>query len=307
MIERDTLSKIGVGAWGLGGFAKHEPNNNDERQIKAIAYALEKGLNFIEVNYWNSEGYSLEIITQAVKNSKVGRENLFLSQAIYDYNLETLKEVEAEFEKALEKFETPFMDSLEFSMPAFRKYGFDELVGLIERYLSSGKIRYTGLTNADLNLLKKYHEAFKDKLFLHELCFNFEIRANEDLGITKYTSENNLLNVPYQPLRRNRTANRNWPLLVELSRKYNKAQNQIILNWLVSKGFRPLVKSESIEHINENLEALNFNMERKDFDRIDRFRVPDYETPKIDWWQTGDGIKISMLPNVFDEQHPSNS
>jgi diketogulonate reductase-like aldo/keto reductase len=306
MIERDTLSKIGIGAWGLGGFAKHEPNNDDEKQIKAVSHALRKGFNFIEVNYWNSEGYSLEIITQAIKNSKVSRENIFLSQAIYDYNLETIKEVEAEFEKVLEKFETPFMDSLEFSMPAFRKYGFNELAELIEKYLSSGKIRYTGITNADLDLLKKYREIFKDKLFLHELCFNYEIRANEDLGITGYASENSIFNVPYQPLRRNRTANRNWPLLIELSEKYNKTQNQIILNWLVSKGFRPLNKSENIDHINENLEALNFNLEKEDFDRIDHFRVTGYKIPKIDWWQTGGGTKIHMLPNVFDEQYPNN-
>lgn len=307
MLNRKNLSKIGIGVWGIGGFADRNPDNDDERQIEAIADALKKGFNFLEINFWNAQGYSNEIITKAVKRSGVSRENLFLVQAIYNYNLETLKEVEREFQLCLEKFETPYVDSLEFPLTAFGKYGFENLVKLVEKYFSENKIRYTSLTNANLEYLKRYHEVFKDKLFSHELCFNFEIRVNEDLGITEYATQNGIINVPYQPLRRNRTALRNWPLLVELSKKYDKTQNQIILSWLVSKDFRPLIKSETIGHTDENLEALNFTLERDDFEKIDRFRVPGYQIPSIDWWMTGEGTKIHALPNVFDEEYPENS
>lgn len=307
MITRKTLSKFGVGAWGIGGFAKRDPQNNDEQQIEAIAYSLQKGMNFIEVNFWNAEGYSVEIMRRAVKESKIPREKIFIVQAIYDYNLDTIEDVKAEFNLCLEKFETPFIDTLEFSLPAFRKYGFKDLVELVETYLSDGKIRFTSLTNVNLEYLKKYHQIFKDKLFSHELCFNFEIRENEEFGITDYALQNKIINIPYQPLRRNRTTLRNWPLLVELAKKYNKTQNQIILNWIVFKGFHPLFKSETISHIDENLEALNFTTQKEDLDRLSAFRVPGYVTPKIDWWMVGNGTKIHMLPNVVDELYPQNS
>jgi diketogulonate reductase-like aldo/keto reductase len=306
MIDRKTLSPFGIGAWGIGGFAKHDPQNKDEQQIEAIAYSLQKGMNFIEVNFWNSEGYSVELFRKAVKESKVPREKIFIVQAIYDYNLETIEEVKAEFNLCLERFATSYVDTLEFPLPAFRKYGFKNLVKLIETYLSDGKIRFTSLTNANLEYLKKYHQIFKDKFFSHELCFNFEIRENEEFDITEYALRNKIINVPYQPLRRNRTALRNWPLLVELAEKYQKTQNQIILNWIVSKGFHPLIKSETISHIDENLEALNFSMQRKDLDRLTTFRVPGYVIPKIDWWMKGEGTKIHMLPNVFDEVYPKD-
>ena len=64
MLDKKTLSKFGVGAWGLGGFAQHDPNNDDDSQINAVAYTLNKGINFIVINYWNSEGHSLEIISK---------------------------------------------------------------------------------------------------------------------------------------------------------------------------------------------------------------------------------------------------
>jgi len=306
MINKKTLSKLGIGAWGVGGFAEKDPDNNDERQIKAIAYSLEKGMNWIEVNFWNSEGYSVELIKKAIKQAGISRKDYFIVQVIYDYNLETIEDINKEFELCLEKLETDYIDTLEFPLPAFRKYGFNNLVKLVEKYLTDKKIRYTSLTNCNLDYLKKYHQIFKDKLFSHELCYSFETRENEIFGITDYALKHNIINTPYQPLRRNRTAQRNWPVLVELSKKYNKTQNQIIINWLVSKGFYPLIKSETINHIDENLAALNFKIKESDLNKLNNFKIPGYKIPKIDWWMVGDGVKTHMLPNVFDDNYPKN-
>lgn len=304
MLDKKTLSKFGVGAWGLGGFAQHDPNNDDDSQINAVAYTLNKGINFIVINYWNSEGHSLEIISKAIKKSQIARKDLFYVQVIYDYNNPTIKDVEAEFEQCLEKFETNYIDSLEFSLTAIIKYGFENIVNLVQRYLREGKIRYTSVTNFNLDYLKRYYSVFGNKLFSHELCYNFEIRENETLGITEYGNKHGIINVLYQPLRRNRTANRNWPLLVKLASKYQKTQNQIILNWISSKGFHPLIKSEKIAHIDENISAFNFTIEPNDLERLNNFEVNKYITPKIDWFMTGDGTKIHALPNEFDDKYP---
>jgi len=306
MVNKQNLSKLGIGAWGIGGFAEKNPNNNDERQIKALAYQLSEGINFVVVNFWNAEGHSVELLKQAIDKVGVDRDDLFIVQALYNYNLDTIEDVKREVERCLEKFETSYIDSIEFPLTAFGKYGFKKLVKLVERYLIDGKARYTSVTNFNLEYLKKYHKIFKDKLFSHELCYSFEIRENEELGIIDYARKNDIINVPYQPLRRNRTAKRNWPLLVELSGKYEKTQNQVILNWLTSKVFYPLVKSETISHIDENLAALEFKMDKKDINRLDSFRVQGYKMPKIDWWMTGEGVFVHALPNIFDENYPEN-
>ena len=171
--------------------------------------------------------------------------------------------------------------------------------------MTQGKIRFTSVTNFNLEYLQKYHQVFKEKLFSHELCFNFEIRENEVLSITEYARNNEILNVIYQPLRRNRTSHRNWPVLLELSQKYNKTQNQVLLNWLSAKGFYPLIKSDKIEHINENLEAWSFTLDTDDIKKLNNFSVSGYKSPKIDWFMTGDGTKIHAIPNEFDEKYPA--
>ncbi len=302
MIDTKNLSNIGIGAWGLGGFAERDENNNDERQINALVHSIKRGMNFIEINFWNSKGKSVELLAEAIRQSKIKRENLFYSLVIYNYYLPTLKDAEKEIIQYFDLFQTDYMDSLEFTMPNFKLYGFDESCKFISGYISKSKARYTSLTNCNLEMLKKYHKVFGNKLFSHELHFSFEIRDNEDMGITDYASKHNILNFIYQPLRRNRTAKRNWPLLKELSKKYGKTQNQLILNWMNWKGFKPYIKSESIEHINENIDSFDFQMEETDYKKIDDFRIPNYKIPNIDWWQEGKiGEKIHMLPNVIDD------
>ena len=307
-IRGNKLFPIGIGTWGIGGFAEKNPNNPDDKQIEAMAHAIQKGLNYIEMNMWSAEGYSAFLLSKAIKKSGVNRKDLFITFVGYPYNVETLDELEKLLDKFLTMIKSDYVDS--FQTSAFTaKLGEEETNNRVEDLLKKGKCRYTSFTNGNLEIIKKYKSLFNDKLIAHEVCHNFEIRENWDNGIIPWAIENDILTVIYQPLRRNRTALRNWPLLVELSRKYNKAQNQIILNWLCSKGFLPLNKSENIEHINENIAALDFKMEDSDLKQIDEFRPPQWITPKIDWSRSGDGkidgdgLYVDQLPNIFDEEY----
>lgn len=301
MINRQNLSKFGIGTWGIGGFATKNPDNPDDKQIKALSYLLEKGVNFIETGLWPAEGHCASLISKAYKRSRVGREKIFITETIYPYTLAKFDDIEAEFYNFLKFFNIEYLDSLQFSMETIVMYGLKPIRDLVEMLFAEKKIRYTSVTNANLDFLKKYHKEFGEKLFAHEVGFNFEIRENEDLGITNYALKNNILNIVYQPLRRNRTAQHNYPLLVELSRKHGKTQNQIILNWIVSKGFFPITKSEIIEHIDQHLGAFDFEIEKEDLEKLNSFRTEGYKSPKIDWFRSGDGVTVDQLSNVFDE------
>ena len=119
----------------------------------------------------------------------------------------------------------------------------------------------------------------------------------------EYCKKNNIQFVAYQPLRRNRTQLRNYDLLIELSQKYNKTQNQIILNWIIKeKKMNVLIKSTNCDRIDENIKSLDFEMEEKDYKRLNDFKNEKFEDIKIDWDNTGDGISIDQLPNQFQKE-----
>ena len=133
-----------------------------------------------------------------------------------------------------------------------------------------------------------------------EGVYNLECKINENIGILNYCKKNNIEFVAYQPLRRNRTQLKNYDLLVELSQKYNKTQNQIILNWIMKeKKINVLIKSTNCDRIDENIKSLDFEMEENDYKRLNDFKNEEFENIKIDWDNVGDGISIDQLPNQF--------
>lgn len=305
MINKKDLSKIGIGTWGIGGFMEPDPQNDDDKQIDAIAYSLNKGINYVETVYMYANGRAVDILSKAVKKSGVNRNNIFITLSIYQKDAKTIQEVQDRIGAFLKTFEMDYIDSVQFTMGIVKDLGLDIVRGLVNELIDSGKTRFTSLTNSSLEFLKEYHLAFGDKLFAHEGVFNFEVRENENYGVTSYATQNDILSVVYQPLRRNQTAARNWPLLVELAEKYSKTQNQILLNWIMSKGYFPLVKSSAKEHIDENLASFDFRVDLEDLKKLNEFRVLGYKSPKIDWYDTGEGIKIHQLPNIIDTLIPA--
>jgi len=304
MINKSDFSKIGIGTWGVGGFMEANPNNDDNGQIESLVYTLNKGVNYVETVYMYAQGKAIDILAKAIKKSGVDRENIFITFSVYQRDASNVEEIEKRINDFLEKMETNHVDSVQFTMGLVKSIGLEAIKQLVDKLISDGRTRYTSLTNSSPEFLKIYYEKFGDKLFAHEGVFNFEVRENEKYGLTEFAKANNILNVVFQPLRRNHTAERNWPLLTELANKYGKTQNQIILNWIVSNGFFPLVKSSTKAHVDENLASFDFQIEQDDLERLNNYEIPNYNPPKIDWDETGDGVKIHQLPNVFDEYCP---
>lgn len=86
MVNKKDLFPIGIGTWGVGGFAERNTNNNDEKQINAISHMFNSGMNFCEANLWYSQGLSAELLQKGLKHSNKKREDVFICQAVYIKN-----------------------------------------------------------------------------------------------------------------------------------------------------------------------------------------------------------------------------
>lgn len=302
MVNKKDLSKIGIGTWGIGGFAERNPDNNDQKQIEALVYSFQNGLNYLDLNLWYAQGYSVELVLEALKSSGIKREDLFVTQKFYPFSINSIDDAKKELEKLMNLFSTDYIDSAEITTTLYDKIKYDGVVEFIKHALQNG-CRYTNITNASHEQLKQYHEEFGDKLFASEVGFNFEVRENFDNGVIPYAEKNGILSVIYQPLRRNRTALRNWPLLVELSKRYHMSQNQILLNWISSKGYLPITKAGNLDHIKDAIGSLTFKMEKVDIDKLNNFKIDNYKSPKVFYTTEGEGVRIDQLSNIFDEEY----
>ena len=208
---------------------------------------------------------------------RVDRSKLFITVKIENF-IEKVEDIEEQLDKYLNILGIDYADSILLHTPKASKIPLEESYRELKRLVSIGKSRNVSASNLNINQLKMIVEELDIELFSFEGLYNLECKQNEDVGILNYCKEHNILFINYQPFRRNRTANHNYPLLVELANKYNKTQNQILLNYYVKeKNIIPITKANKIEHIKLNLEALGFEMERQDYQKLNNFRCEEFE------------------------------
>ena len=57
--------------------------------------------------------------------------------------------------------------------------------------------------------------------------------------------------------------------------------------------------NQANKYIDENINSLNFEIEREDLNRLNEFRSKEVDSVEIDWNNEG-GIPIHQLPNQFE-------
>lgn len=284
MIELKDLHPIGIGTWTISKV-------NYDKDIKGLLYSFEKGQNSIECNASYLAGESLDVVADFIK--QIDREKIFIN-AVMTYGVKSAKDVQKFLDLYLKKLGTNYVDCITYgaTLDFLEKEGFEpsEYLKVVRELQKQGKTRYIGMSNLSPEDYDKYGP------FDHfEGCYGLETKVYEDNGVLQKAKQSF---VAYQPLRRNRTAKMNYPLLVELAQKYEKSQNQIILNWIIKhKGIRVLCKCTDISHIDENLQSLDFNMELDDYTKLDNFRQPFFDKIKVKYRDNEDGILIHQVPN----------
>jgi diketogulonate reductase-like aldo/keto reductase len=288
MINLKDIFPLGIGTFRIDLTQK-------EASMNALIESFKFGQNYIDTSYLYENGNVMAFIGEFIK--KVGRDKLFITTKI-EPTVEKTTDIEEQLNRYLEIMDIDYVDCLMLHSVIFTKLPLIETYKEMNRMIERGKAKSLGLSNSNLKQLKEINEQYP--ISIYEGVYNLECKLNENIGIIDYCKNNNIVFCAYQPLRRNRTANRNYPLLVELSKKYNKTQNQIILNWIIrEKKINVLIKTTNNNRINENINSLNFEMDIEDYKKLNLFRAKEFDDIVIDWEGKG-GITVDQLANQFE-------
>lgn len=288
MVQKEDIFPIGIGTWNIDC-------ENIEKEIASLVCSFSHGQNYLSLYMLYNHGEVVKKVKKFI--DYVGRENLFITVNL-EPTIADISDVETQLNEYLQVLGLRYVDSLQLHSPVFSKIPLVEVYLEIQRLVSVGKVRYIGISNVNLEQLTEVHEVVPVDFF--EGVYNLECKIYEDIGVLEYCKFHNIQFVCYQPLRRGRTANRYYSLLLELSKKYQKTQNQIILNWIwKEKHLFSLVKSTNINRIHENIHSLDFDMSREDYEKMNRFRSSEFDSISIDWKGNG-GITVDQLANQFE-------
>lgn len=302
-MKRSDIFPIAIGSFGLGASRSESWSDDnselviDESEMKAVLYSFKKGQNYIDTSYIYAGGQTMKFLAEFIK--KVDRNKLFIAVKIENF-VERVEDIEEQLDKYLKILGIEYADSILLHTPKASKIPLKDSFNELKRLVNIGKSRYVSASNLNIEQLKMVVEELNIALFSFEGLYNLECKQNEDVGILDYCKKHNILFLNYQPFRRNRTANHNYPLLVELAKKYNKTQNQILLNYYIyEKKLIPITKANKIEHIDLNIDALNFKMEQIDYGKLNEFRCKEFDELEVDWQDNG-GISIYKFANQIE-------
>lgn len=287
MIEKKDFNPIGIGTYKLD-------LENKEKTLDALLYSFNKGQNVMSTSLLYDNYNVVDFLYNFFE--KVKKDDIFLTCHLEPY-IEKREDVEKQLDEYLKRMNIDYVDALQVHMSYASRIPLLETYEEIDKLVKKGKVRYISASNTTLEELKELQEHFK--IFSYEGVYNLECKYYENIGLIDFCKENDIKFVCYQALRRNNIANMNYPFLVEMANKYNKSQNQILLNWLVKeKGLSTIIKTNTIKNIDNNLESQNFIIEKSDLDILNNFQDERFNAIEIDWKNEG-GITIDKLASQF--------
>lgn len=180
------LSVLGVGTWELSS----DINEN----VKAIKYALDNGINFIDT----AEMYNTEnVVAQAIKD--YDREKLFIASKVWPTHFGYDDVIKA-CEGSLEKLGTKYLDLYQLHWPN-KAIDIKETMRAMEKLVSDGKIKSIGISNFSLSEMKDAQNAMsKYEIASNQVEYSIVTRDIEKSGLFDYCRENSIAIIAYSPL-----------------------------------------------------------------------------------------------------------
>ncbi len=199
------LTRIGLGTWAIGGggWEFSWGPQDDRESIATIHRALELGINWIDTAPVYGLGHSEEIVGRAIKGLSEKPTIATKCSRIWDKEgkiLSSLKEesIRREVEASLRRLKVDVIDLYQIHWPRPEK-DIEEAWGTIADLVKEGKIRYAGVSNFNVEQLKRIQPIHP----VASLQPPYSILEREiEKDVLEYCAKNNIGVIVYSPMQK---------------------------------------------------------------------------------------------------------
>jgi methylglyoxal/glyoxal reductase len=239
--------------FGLGVFKVQE----GEEALQSVKAAIKAGYRSIDTAalYQNEES-----VGQAIKESGVAREELFITTKVWNEDQRNDSVLEA-FETSLQKLGLDYVDLYLIHWPVKEKY--KQTWTVLEQLYKEGRVRAIGVSNFQIHHLEDLLSVAEIKpmvnqVELHPLLAQPELRD--------YCKKQEIQIEAWAPLGQGRLLEH--PVLQEIAAQYNKTTAQVILRWDIQNQIVTIPKSIKEARIIENATIFDFSLTESDIEKI---------------------------------------
>ena len=199
-------------------------------------------------------------VGKGIVESDRDRDDFFLASKVW---IDQLSEIDVinSTEESLEKLQTEYVDLMYIHWPA-GEYSPEETFKGFNELKEQGLIKNIGVSNFTVEQMKeaqKHADIFANQVEMHPLLPQEELlQACKEEGIEL---------VAYSPLARGEVFN--VQEIQEVAEKHGVSEAQVSLAWIREKGATPIPKASSEDHIRDNLDSLEVELDDEDISKID--------------------------------------
>ncbi len=239
--------------------------------FKAILQAAELGYRIMDTaTFYNN----FIPIGNALK--KFDRKDFYLISKVWP-DKQTPTELQRDIESTLTQLQTNYLDAYLLHWPNSQII-IEDTLDKMESFRKNGLIRHIGLSNVNVNHLKRALE--------HHVPISWvQIEMNPifyDTELLKFCQEKSIAIQAWAPLARGRLSKDH--LLNKLGKIYHKTPMQIALKWIMQHHCVPLPGSQNENHMRQNLDICDFTLSQADMQAIDQ--------------QAASGERTRITPNL---------
>lgn len=240
--------------FGLGVFQSEE----GQEVINAVNYALEAGYRHIDTAaiYKNEEG-----VGEAVKNSGVPREEIFVTSKVWNSNQGFDSTLEA-FDKSLKRMGMDYLDLYLVHWPVQGKY--KETWKALEKIYADGRVKAIGVSNFLQHHIEDLLTEAEVVPMVNQMEFH-PILVQQSL--LNYCADKGIQYQAWAPLMRGKIFD--YDVINKIGEKYGKSAVQVTLRWDLQKGVVTIPKSVKQERIISNADIFDFDLTAKEVAQID--------------------------------------
>jgi diketogulonate reductase-like aldo/keto reductase len=243
--DGNEIPLLGLGVWQL-------PNGPE--CVSAVRWALELGYRHIDT----AQAYGNEdSVGQALRESGVAREEIFLTTKFYPRS----RDPAAEAERSLRRLG---VDQVDLYIIHWPQRGPTWAWPGMERARELGYARSIGVSNFDVGELEQVMRAGRVKPAVNQVQFSpFEFRR----ALLDACEEDGVVLEAYSPLGTGRHLSH--PTVTRIAQRAGRTPAQVLLRWCLQRDIPVIAKSTHRERIEENAQIFDFTLSDEDMAALD--------------------------------------
>jgi diketogulonate reductase-like aldo/keto reductase len=243
-------------------FGSYKLTNQDELNI-ALHNAVDAGIRHFDfAELYKNQNIIGDFFYKIFSNTLLKREDFWFTSKVSFRSIPKGEEsIRKSIEKTFSDLKTDYIDLMLIHAPTKNNI---LCWNILNEYKQKNKIRHIGISNFNVTELEKFCNEITNpgNIFCNQIEFNPFLNRIELINLCK---QKQIKLSCYGTLYKSND------FINSLQEKYNKTSKQILIQFAIQKGFNPIIMAIDKNHIKEDFNYDDFQIEQNDYDKMDLF------------------------------------